>query len=84
MNQNAAVHQAATQQAAALQAAAPEAGPATEYHVHYLDVESGRLGHETFDDLADAERFAGSKLSAPESWATVDAVPAAREGRLVA
>ncbi|WP_115789212.1 hypothetical protein [Arthrobacter silvisoli] len=64
--------------------AAPKTGSATEYHVHYLDVESGRLGHETFDALAEAERFADSKLSAPECWATVDAVPAAREGRLVA
>jgi hypothetical protein len=56
----------------------------TEYHVHYLDAESGRIGHETFDVLAEAERFADSKLSTPECWATVDAVPAAREGRLVA
>jgi hypothetical protein len=64
--------------------AAPTADHGTEYHVHYLDAETGRLGHETFDALADAERFADSKLAAPESWATVDAVPAPREGRLVA
>jgi hypothetical protein len=56
----------------------------TEYHVHYLDAESGHIGHETFDVLAEAERFADSKLVAPECWATVDAVPAARESRLVA
>lgn len=64
--------------------AAPKTDHGTEYHVHYLDAESGRLGHETFDHLAEAESFADSKLSAPASWATVDAVPAAREGRLVA
>jgi len=66
------------------QQAALKTGPKTEYHVHYLDADSGRIGHETFDLLAEAERFADSKLSAPECWATVDAVPAAREGRLVA
>jgi|GEM_PF-2757282 len=83
MNQKAAVQKAAVQEAA-VQQAASKTGSTTEYHVHYLDAETGRIGHETFERLAEAERFADSKLSAPESWATVDAVPAAREGRLVA
>lgn len=56
----------------------------TEYHVHYLDAESGKLGHETFALLAEAERFADSRLVSAECWATVDAVPAMGEGRAAA
>ena len=75
-----------TQQAASTAAlnAAFSAGSNAEYLVSYFDPESGRIGHETFDVLAEAERFADSKLSGPDCWATVDLVLGAGEGRLVA
>lgn len=45
-----------------------------EFHVSYLDADSGRIGHEGFSDRAAAERFANAQLNDEESWAVVDVV----------
>jgi hypothetical protein len=73
---------AMTQQTASTTAL--NAGRNAEYLVSYFDPETGSIGQESFEVLAEAERFADSKLSGPECWATVDLVLAAAEGRLVA
>ena len=53
------------------------------FEVTYLDTDCGRIRTETFDDLADAERFASRQAADEHGWATIDAVPV-REGRKAA
>ncbi|WAH99012.1 hypothetical protein [Arthrobacter sp. MMS18-M83] len=55
-----------------------------EFHVSYLDADSGRIEHEEFSDRAAAERFANAQLNDEESWAVVDVValqPALQPGQ---
>ncbi|UKA63588.1 hypothetical protein [Arthrobacter sp. FW306-04-A] len=55
-----------------------------EFHVSYLDADSGRIGHEEFSDRAAAERFANAQINDEESWAVVDVValqPAQQQDR---
>jgi hypothetical protein len=49
---------------------------AHEYHVTYFDADCGRIRHESFDSLADAERFASRQCAGEESWAVIDEVTA--------
>jgi hypothetical protein len=46
-----------------------------EFHVTYFDADCGRARAETFDTLAEAERFASKHCGGEDSWAVVDAVP---------
>jgi hypothetical protein len=46
-----------------------------EFHVTYFDADCGRARSETFDTLAEAERFASRHCAGEDSWAVVDAVP---------
>lgn len=48
--------------------------PVQEFHVTYFDADCGRTRSETFDTLAEAERFASRHCRAEDSWAVVDAV----------
>lgn len=45
-----------------------------EFHVSYLDTDSGRIEHEEFSDRPAAERFADAQLKDEDSWAVVDVV----------
>lgn len=56
----------------------------TEFHVTYLDTDSGHVRHEQFLDLASAERFASAQLRDADSWAVVDHVQVQHTSRLVA
>lgn len=40
-----------------------------EFHVTYLDTDSGRIRREDFEDLAAAERFASAQLRDQDGWA---------------
>lgn len=53
------------------------------FEVTYLDTDCGRIRAETFDDIADAERFAGRQAADEDGWAIIDAVPI-KEGRKAA
>jgi hypothetical protein len=53
------------------------------FEVTYLDTDCGRIRTETFDDVADAERFASRQAAEEHGWATIDAVPV-RESRKAA
>ncbi|WP_405474765.1 hypothetical protein [Paenarthrobacter ilicis] len=55
-----------------------------EFHVTYLDTDTGRVRREDFQDLAAAERFASAQLRDEESWAVVDHVKIAVASRMVA
>jgi hypothetical protein len=46
-----------------------------EFHVSYLDTESGRIEHEEFSDRPAAERFANAQLRDEDAWAVVDVIP---------
>lgn len=56
---------------------------AQEFHVTYFDADCGRIRSESFDSLADAERFASRSCSAEESWAVIDAI-AVEQSRIAA
>lgn len=45
------------------------------FEVTYLDPDCGRIRAETFDDLADAERFASRRVADEDGWAIIDSVP---------
>ncbi|KQN88923.1 hypothetical protein [Arthrobacter sp. Leaf69] len=53
------------------------------FEVTYLDTDCGRIRTETFDHLADAERFASRQAADEHGWATIDAAPV-RESRKAA
>ncbi len=55
-----------------------------EFHVTYLDTDSGRIRREDFEDLAAAERFASAQLRDQDSWAVVDHVKLEVTSRMVA
>ncbi|MEV7660659.1 hypothetical protein [Paenarthrobacter sp. NPDC089316] len=55
-----------------------------EFHVTYLDTDTGRVRREDFHDLASAERFASAQLHDDDSWAVVDQVSTSPAGRMVA
>ncbi|TVU66923.1 hypothetical protein FQP90_01930 [Paenarthrobacter nitroguajacolicus] len=55
-----------------------------EFHVTYLDTDTGRVRREDFHDLAAAERFASAQLRDEDSWAVVDQVKAHHTSRMVA
>ncbi|MET1064649.1 MAG: hypothetical protein ABWX85_06730 [Arthrobacter sp.] len=44
------------------------------FHVTYLDPDCGRIRIETFDDAADAERFANRHVADEHGWAIIDTV----------
>jgi hypothetical protein len=46
-----------------------------EFHVTYLDSESGRIRTEVLDDAVSAERFASRVVRGEDDWAIVDPVP---------
>lgn len=48
------------------------------FEVTYLDTDCGRIRTETFDDAADAERFASRRVADEDGWAIIDAVPGAQ------
>lgn len=50
-----------------------------EFHVTYFEADCGRIRTETFDTLAEAERFVSRRLTCGDDWATVDAVAARQE-----
>ncbi len=56
----------------------------TEFHVTYLDSETGRVRREDFHDLAAAERFASAQLRDEDCWAVVDHVKVQHTSRMVA
>ena len=53
------------------------------FEVTYLDTDCGRIRTESFDDVADAERFASRQAADEHGWAIIDAVPV-RESRQAA
>jgi|GEM_PF-1121466 len=55
-----------------------------EFHVTYLDTDSGRIRREDFEELAAAERFASAQLRDEDGWAVVDHVKIEVASRLVA
>ncbi|MGA8789434.1 MAG: hypothetical protein WB535_10870 [Paenarthrobacter sp.] len=55
-----------------------------EFHVTYLDSETGRVRREDFHDLSAAERFANARLRDEECWAVVDQVTVQHTRRMVA
>ncbi|MCT9868504.1 hypothetical protein [Paenarthrobacter aurescens] len=55
-----------------------------EFHVTYLDSETGRVRREDFQDLTAAERFASAQLRDADSWAVVDRVKLQQISRMVA
>lgn len=55
-----------------------------EFHVTYLDTDSGRIRREDFEDLAAAERFASAQLRDEDGWAVVDHVTVEVTSRMVA
>ncbi|KUM34759.1 hypothetical protein [Arthrobacter sp. EpRS71] len=55
-----------------------------EFHVTYLDTDSGRIRREDFDNLTAAERFASAQLRDEDSWAVVDHVKIQVTSRMVA
>ncbi len=55
-----------------------------EFHVTYLDTDSGHIRREEFPDLASAERFASAQLHDADCWAVVDHVAIQHAGRMVA
>ncbi|NQD88344.1 hypothetical protein HP499_11065 [Paenarthrobacter sp. CM16] len=55
-----------------------------EFHVTYLDTETGRVRREDLHDLAAAERFASAQLRDEHGWAVVDHVTVQQSSRMVA
>ncbi|SCZ55387.1 hypothetical protein SAMN02799638_01732 [Arthrobacter sp. UNCCL28] len=55
-----------------------------EFHVTYLDSDTGRVRREDFQDLAAAERFASAQLRDEDCWAVVDHVTLQQTSRMVA
>lgn len=55
-----------------------------EFHVTYLDTDTGRVRREDFHDLASAERFASAQLRDADAWAVVDQVNSTSTDRMVA
>ncbi|MFK4640354.1 hypothetical protein [Paenarthrobacter histidinolovorans] len=55
-----------------------------EFHVTYLDTDTGRVRREDFQDLMAAERFASAQLRDADSWAVIDQVDTTPAKRLVA
>ncbi|MFP3578841.1 hypothetical protein [Arthrobacter sp. fls2-241-R2A-200] len=55
-----------------------------EFHVTYLDTDTGRVRREDFQDLAAAERFASAQLRDADCWAVVDHVKVTATSRMVA
>ncbi|MCP2049836.1 UNVERIFIED_ORG: hypothetical protein J3D58_003908 [Paenarthrobacter nicotinovorans] len=55
-----------------------------EFHVTYLDTDTGRVRREDFQDLMAAERFASAQLRDADSWAVIDQVDTMPAKRLVA
>jgi hypothetical protein len=55
-----------------------------EFHVTYLDTDTGHVRREDFQDLAAAERFASAQLRDEDGWAVVDHVNITAAGRMVA
>jgi hypothetical protein len=51
------------------------------FEVTYLDTDCGRIRTETFDDVADAERFASRRAADEHGWAIIDAVPVREDRR---
>ena len=45
------------------------------FEVTYLDTDCGRIRTESFDDVADAERFASRQAVDEHGWAIIYAVP---------
>ncbi|MDR6986154.1 hypothetical protein J2Y66_000617 [Paenarthrobacter nitroguajacolicus] len=56
----------------------------TEFHVTYLDSDTGRVRREDFHELAAAERFASAQLRDEDCWAVVDHVTIQHTTRMVA
>ena len=54
-----------------------------EFHVTYFDAECGRIRAESFDTLAEAERFANRNCVGEDGWAVIDTV-ALEQGRIAA
>lgn len=61
-----------------------QAEPQVEFHVSYLDTDSGQLRIEVFTEPGEAERFANARLTDQDAWAIVDAVAVPQAERLVA
>jgi hypothetical protein len=55
-----------------------------EFHVTYFDADCGRSRSETFDTMAEAQRFADRHCSGEDSWAVIDAVTVQPAARLAA
>ncbi|SDW00407.1 hypothetical protein SAMN04487912_10171 [Arthrobacter sp. cf158] len=55
-----------------------------EFHVTYLDTDTGHIRREDFLDLAAAERFASAQLRDEDGWAVVDHVKIPAASRMVA
>ncbi|MEV7604976.1 hypothetical protein AB0N65_06015 [Paenarthrobacter sp. NPDC089322] len=55
-----------------------------EYHVSYMDSQTGRTMVEEFADLPAAERFANLQLRDDDCWAIVEEVEIRNHLRLVA
>ncbi|MDI2034824.1 hypothetical protein [Paenarthrobacter nitroguajacolicus] len=55
-----------------------------EFHVTYLDTDTGRVRREDFQDLAAAERFASAQLRDADAWAVIDQVNTTVASRMVA
>ncbi|UXM92694.1 hypothetical protein [Paenarthrobacter sp. JL.01a] len=55
-----------------------------EFHVTYLDTDTGRIRREDFHDLVSAERFASAQLRDADAWAVVDQVDTTPSKRMVA
>jgi hypothetical protein len=51
---------------------------AQEFHVTFVDPDSGRIRSESFEFRAEAERFASRQCIWEESWAVVDEVAVER------
>ncbi|MET3902411.1 hypothetical protein [Paenarthrobacter sp. 4246] len=56
----------------------------TEFHVTYMDSDTGRVRREDFHELAAAERFASAQLRDEDCWAVVDHVAIKHTTRMVA
>lgn len=61
-----------------------QAEPQVEFHVSYLDTDSGLVRSEVFAEQGEAERFANARLKDEDSWAVVDAVAVSQARRLAA
>ncbi|MBT2533237.1 hypothetical protein J7E83_14125 [Arthrobacter sp. ISL-48] len=57
--------------------------PVQEFHVTYFDADCGRIRAESFDTMAEAQRFASRNCRGEDGWALIDAV-AVEQARIAA